>query len=355
MAADGCQAAHVAAEQPRMAGAAASLWAARRARQAAARGAVQGELSTSLVRVQALESKASDPEAELVRTREVLEAAAQQVVALAGAGAAGEVGDWLAGELVGRLALEAPLLAAGAAEKQGNVASPCVPTLGKQRRRRARRNSTPSSAVLGAAFVRPQGGAAAAVDYFVVRVLVAVLFRHAALQSGGHRRCVRRPLSATAAPARRVPSARAAADVVPLRWALACRRGRSLQPGTVCALRSGSAGAATTATLAFSRCPLAKIRTQTTHWSPACPRASVATTATASAGSPAPMRLEAETGRAQGSATQPARPPCPCKGVQASWTGTFGPTLLRSSTGALTGQRMAWESSGTSVPWKAAP
>ncbi|CAK0869909.1 unnamed protein product [Prorocentrum cordatum] len=58
----------------------------------------------------------------------------------------------------------------------------------------------------------------------------------AALQPGGPRRCVRRPPSATAAPARRMPSARAAADAVPLRWALAGCRGRSLQPGTAFAL-----------------------------------------------------------------------------------------------------------------------
>ncbi|CAK0827741.1 unnamed protein product, partial [Prorocentrum cordatum] len=85
----------------------------------------------------ALESRIAELGAELRKTLGVHEAAAQQTVALAGTGATGEADDKLRGELVGRLALETPILAAGLAAEQGSAVVPCVPTLGRQRRNTA--------------------------------------------------------------------------------------------------------------------------------------------------------------------------------------------------------------------------
>ncbi|CAK0803597.1 unnamed protein product [Prorocentrum cordatum] len=85
----------------------------------------------------ALESRVAELEAELRKTLGAHEAAARKAVALAGTDATGEADDKLRGDLVGRPALEAAILAAGLAAERGVAIVPCVPTLGKQRRHAA--------------------------------------------------------------------------------------------------------------------------------------------------------------------------------------------------------------------------
>ncbi|CAK0877829.1 unnamed protein product [Prorocentrum cordatum] len=229
MPAVGCLAAPEAAEQPSNGGG--SLWPARRVRQAAARLAAAGRQSAALERVKALESRASELEADFRKTLEVHEAAAQQAVALAGTDATGEA-DKLRGELVGRLAVETPILAAGLAAGQGSVVVPCVPTLGKQRRDTAARVFNAAAMVIqeagkaeldciqrgarhrlqrSARLGRRGGGQLRRARGAEVRDGARLPLRRpagAGLHPGGQQPSARRPPTVTAAPVRRVPSAR---------------------------------------------------------------------------------------------------------------------------------------------------
>ncbi|CAK0901896.1 unnamed protein product, partial [Prorocentrum cordatum] len=103
VAAGGGRAACTAAEPPQHGGAAASLWPARRARRAAARGADQGKLRAALGRVAVLE-------AELATLRVAHEAAAAQALALAAQGSAQLPSEALHREVSERLALAVPVL-----------------------------------------------------------------------------------------------------------------------------------------------------------------------------------------------------------------------------------------------------
>ncbi|CAK0876824.1 unnamed protein product [Prorocentrum cordatum] len=141
----------------------------------------------------------------------------------------------------------------------GGVLSPCVLTLGKQRRNtaahvfstavavireagKAELNSIQRGArhrLLRSARLGRRGGQPRHARGSEVRNGARLPLRRpagAGLHPGEQRYSARRPPTATAAPVRRVPSARAASDAVPLHWTLARRRGRGVPPGTVFAL-----------------------------------------------------------------------------------------------------------------------
>ncbi|CAK0863071.1 unnamed protein product [Prorocentrum cordatum] len=123
MATVGCQAAPVAAEQPRQAGgAAASLWPARRARQCAARSAAHGKLAAALARVATLE-------AELADCRAVRGEAAAQAVRIAALplGSQQVPDDVLVQELATRLALAVPVLMDMLADRRAAAVGAAVP------------------------------------------------------------------------------------------------------------------------------------------------------------------------------------------------------------------------------------
>ena len=205
MAAVRCTAAPEAAKQPAAAATAPSLWPARRARQAAARGADAGRLAAALRRVAELEARCAELEAD-ARARAAAQAAVAQAERAAPEQAAAVP------ELVERLALVAPILEADLKE----VAAPPIAV--------GRRNVVCHNPSLPAAVVRGM----------TQRSLNRVQ-REA--RRAAPRRRTRRPVRPAATPHRRQPAARSAAEAAPQAWHVAGPRGRGARSAPPAAAR----------------------------------------------------------------------------------------------------------------------
>ncbi|CAK0846101.1 unnamed protein product [Prorocentrum cordatum] len=257
MATVGCQAAPVAAEQPRQAGgAAASLWPARRARQCAARSAAQGKLAAALARVATLE-------AELADCRAVRGEAAAQAVRIAALplGSQQVPDDVLVQELATRLALAVPVLMDMLADRRAaavgaavpRVAPAAPPPLGADVSDELTSSLTVDGAASSGACRRASPLATARRNAgmhcasrrgaSIAKMRLTSLNRlqrsgpgcrpRQGRDAGGRGRAALpqlRPAGA-AVPRRRVPAQRSAAEGVETGWCVARRRGRSLPAG----------------------------------------------------------------------------------------------------------------------------